>query len=236
MPASPKFIVALGYILTFSLGGRVAGTPSATIPAQCIQGLPGRDGRDGQPGQPGPSGPSGLNGHNGHDCSAGVPGPQGPAGLNGNDGEQGPPGQPGPQGPQGLIGPRGVAGNVGETGPPGTDGRNGVDGVPGRNGTDGVPGNMSEAKIEQIKEVILEEVRRELNLICNGDSEKYPAASCKEIFECNSSAPPGKYWIRNATGVLQMFCSTGTFACQSFAYIISSNVMVVSDCWKQLAG
>ena len=239
MPPSPILIVALGCILAYCLGSRVAGTQPATPFAQCIQGLPGRDGRDGQPGQPGPPGPSGLNGHNGHDCSAGLPGPQGPVGLKGNDGEQGPPGPPGPQGPQGLMGPQGVAGSIGEMGPPGSDGRSGVDGVPGRNGTDGLPGqpgNMSEATIEQLKRDILEEVRRELNLICNGDSEKYPAASCKEILECNSSALSGKYWIRNATGALQMFCSTGMFVCHTFACIIRSIVVVVSECWEQLTG
>ena len=75
-----------------------------------------------------------------------------------------------------------------------------------------------------------------MNLICNGDSETYPAASCKEMFECNSSALSGKYWIRNAIGALQMFCYTGMFACHSFACIIRLIVVVVSECWEQLTG
>ena len=61
---------------------------------------------------------------------------------------------------------------------------------------------------------ILEDVRRELNLICIGDSEKYPAASCKEVYDCNSTAPSGNYWIRNSTGgILQVHCLMETHNC-----------------------
>ena len=61
---------------------------------------------------------------------------------------------------------------------------------------------------------ILEDVRRELNPICNGDSEKYPAASCKEICDCNSTAPSGNYWIRNSTeGTLQVYSLMETLNC-----------------------
>ena len=59
----------------------------------------------------------------------------------------------------------------------------------------------------QMERDILGEVRRKLNLICNGDSEKYPAASCKEVYDCNSTAPSGNYWIRNsARSILQVYC------------------------------
>ena len=58
---------------------------------------------------------------------------------------------------------------------------------------------------------ILEDIRRELNLICNGDSEKYPAVSCKEVYDCNSTAPSGNCWVRNSTGgILQVYCLTET--------------------------
>ena len=126
----------------------------------------------------------GIPGQNG---VPGVPGPKGEAGVNGTDGEQGP---VGPQGPVGA---------------PGLDGRNGSDGSPGP------PGTVPDVVIEQLRESILEEVRRELKLICPGDRQMHPATSCKEIYKCNSTAPSGYYRINTSTGIEQMFCSAGPF-------------------------
>ena len=199
---SLKLILALNCISAFCLGTGVADTcPATAASVQCIPGLPGRDG------QPGPPGPNGLNGHNGRDGTAGPPGPQGPAGLNGTDGQQGP---PGPQGPQGPMGEQGMKGDHGEQGPAGSDGRDGVDGAPGRNGTDGLPGppgTISEAVIEQLREDILEDVWK--LLLCKGNSETNPATSCKEIIDCNLTAPFGYYWVSTTTAVLQVYCSAG---------------------------
>lgn len=58
---------------------------------------------------------------------------------------------------------------------------------------------MSDAVIQQVTLDILEQLRRELNLTCSGNSEGNPATSCSAIYECNSTAPSGNYWIRNAT-------------------------------------
>ena len=177
----------------------MADTCPATASAQCIPGLPGRDG------QSGPPGPSGLNGHNGRDGTAGPPGPQGPAGLNGTDGQQGP---SGPQGPQGATGEQGMKGDPGEQGPVGPVG------PPGSNGSPGLPGTVTDAVIEQLREDILEEVRRELKMTCRGDREMNPAISCKEIYQCNPTALSGYYWVKNATGdATQVFCVMNTTNC-----------------------
>ena len=130
-----------------------------------------------------------LPGKPGKNGAPGVPGPKGEAGMNGTDGEQGP---VGPQGPAGL---------------PGLDGRNGSDGIPGP------PGIVPDAVIEQLKEDILEEVRRELNLTCPGNREMYPATSCKEIHDCNPTAPSGYYWVNTNTGPLQVYCQMETKNC-----------------------
>ena len=197
---SLKLILALSCISALCLVTGVADTcPATAASVQCIPGLPGRDG------QPGPPGPSGLNGHNGRDGTAGPPGPQGPAGLNGRDGQQGTPGPPCPQGPigeQGMKGDRGEQGPVGPVGPPGSD------------GSPGPPGTVPDAVIEQLRADILEDVMRELTLTCPGDGKVYPATSCKEIHECDSTAPSGYYWVRNAAGnATQVFCEMNSTNC-----------------------
>ena len=153
-----------------------------------------------------------LPGKPGKNGAPGIPGPKGEAGMNGMDGEQG------PVGPVGLHGPVGL---------PGLDGKNGSDGLPGP------PGTVPDAVIEQLREVILEleEVRRELKLICPGDREMYPATSCKEIHDCNSTAPSGYYWVNTNTGPLQVYCQMETNNCGDItggwmraAYIDMTNV------------
>ena len=91
-----------------------------------------------------------LPGKPGKNGAPGAPGPKGEVGMNGTNGEQGP---VGPQGPVGL---------------PGLDGRNGSDGHPGP------PGTVPDAVIEQLREDILQEVRRELKLTCPGDRQYVP--------------------------------------------------------------
>ena len=159
-----------------------------------------------------------LPGKPGKNGAPGVPGPKGETGMNGTDGEQGPLGPQGPVGPVGLQGP---------VGPPGLDGRNGSDGIPGK------PGTVPNAVIEQLREDILEELRRELNLICPGDIRKYPATSCKdlEIHDCNPTAPSGYYWVNTTTGPLQVYCQMETNNCGDItggwmrvAYIDMTNV------------
>ena len=129
-----------------------------------------------------------LPGKPGKNGAPGAPGPKGEPGVDGTDGEQRPVGPVGPQGP------------VGE---PGLDGRNGSDGSPGP------PGTVPDTVIAQLRVDIIETVRRELKLICPGDGEMYPATSCKEIYECNSTTPSRCYWVNTTTGVQQIFCSAG---------------------------
>ena len=111
------------------------------------------------------------------------------------------PGKPGKNGVPGAPGPKGEAG---------VDGAQGPQGPVGPQGLVGPPGNVSDAVIEQLTSDILERVRRQLNLNCKGDSESSPATSCKEIYQCNSTAPSGHYWINTAMGVVQIFCALGT--------------------------
>ncbi len=102
-----------------------------------------------------------------------------------------------------------LPGKNGAPGAPGPKGEPGVDGVSGPQGPVGPPGNISDAILEQLTRDILERVRRELNLLCKGSNETNPATSCKEIYQCNSTAPSGHYWVRTGTGAEQVFCSAG---------------------------
>ena len=41
---------------------------------------------------------------------------------------------------------------------------------------------------------------------CSGTSEGNPATSCSAVYECNSTAPSGDYWINSTTGPVQVYC------------------------------
>ena len=132
-----------------------------------------------------------LPGKPGKNGARGAPGLKGEPGVDGTDGEQGPAGPVGPQGPVGA---------------PGSDGRNGSDGSPAP------PGTVSDAVIEQLRGDILKDIQK--LLICKGISQTNPATSCKEIYQCNPTAPSGYYWVRNATGdATQVFCEMNTTNC-----------------------
>ena len=132
-----------------------------------------------------------LPGKPGKNGAPGAPGPKGEPGVDGTDGEQG---------PVGAVGPQGAVGA------PGLDGRNGSDGNPGP------PGTVPDSVIEQLRSDILEEVLKLLP--CKGISQINPDTSCKEIYECNPTAPSGYYWIRNVAGnATQVFCEMNTNNC-----------------------
>ena len=99
-------------------------------------------------------------------------------------------------------------------GAPGSDGRNGSDGSPGP------PGVVPEAVIEQLRADILKEALKLLP--CKGFSINNPATSCKEIHDCDPTAPSGYYWVNTITGTHQIFCSAGVpwvaMLCQAFTY------------------
>ena len=103
----------------------------------------------------------------------------------------------------------GKPGKNGAPGAPGPKGEAGVDGAPGPQGPVGPPCNISDVLIEQLTRDILERVRRDLNLLCKGNSESSPAVSCKEIYQCDPNAPSGLYWISTVLGVVRVFCSSG---------------------------
>ena len=184
-----KLLLVLGSITVFSLRGEAAGavcSQRSTYPT--IQALPGKPGKNGAPGEPGP---------------------KGEPGVGGTDGEQGPVGPVGPQGPVGSVGPQGPVGpqgSVGLVGPQGPVGEPGLDGSPGP------PGTVPDAVIEQLRAGILGEVLKLLP--CKGFFINNPATSCKDIYECDSTAPSGYYWVRNATGdATQVFCEMNTTNC-----------------------
>ena len=117
-------------------------------------------------------------------------------------------------------------------GPPGKDGKDGQPGHDGRDGRDGLPappGTLSYADGQQLKEEILETIRREMGMLqccnstqpttvteilCNGTSASKPGISCKAIHECNPTVPSGHYWIRTSTGgAVQVYCDMEIESC-----------------------
>ena len=182
-----KFLLALHLVVAFII------TSSSLITAKghqedeevnitgCLAPTSGRAtftvvGQQGVKGDPGPAGPQGPRGRRG------VRGTRGEKGVKGEEGI-GLQGQLGPDGPQGPVGPVGPQGPVGPVGPQGPVGAPGLDGSPGP------PGTVPDAVIEQLRAGILEEVRKLLP--CKGFFINNPATSCKEIHDCDPTAPSG---------------------------------------------
>ena len=140
-----------------------------------------------------------LPGKPGKNGAPGAPGLKGEPGVDGADGEQGLVGPVGPQGPVGPVGPQGPVGA------PGSDGKNGSDGSPGP------PGTVPDAVIEQLRVDILEQARKVAIRIAS--SKNNSATSCKEIHDCNPTAPSGYYWVNTTTGPLQVYCQMDTNNC-----------------------
>ena len=208
----------------------------------------GQQGVKGDPGPEGPHGPRGVKGVKGTRGEKGVkgeegvglqgdtglPGSIGPQGYPGPDGVRGPIGHPGlsgPRGPRGYPGPYGEHGPQGPPGPPGPRGRQGPPGVSVVNLTEvqykqikeelsreSPPGTVPDAVIEQLRVDILEEVLKLLP--CKGLFRNNPTTSCKEIHDCDPTAPSGYYWVNTTTGLHQIFCSAGVswvaMLCQAF--------------------
>ena len=83
--------------------------------------------------------------------------------------------------------------------------------LPGKPGSPGPPGTVPDAVIQQLREDILEDVRK--LIICITNPENNPATSCEEIHKCNPTAPSGYYWINTTTGPLQVYCQMETNNC-----------------------
>ena len=105
----------------------------------------------------------------------------------------------------GAPGQDGAAGPPGPAGRDGTDGRDGRDGVPGRDGVAGLPGPPGPA----VSRDILDHIGAE----CRGGYSFHPATSCKEVYQCNSTASSGYYWIKTAVGVVRVYCVMETANC-----------------------
>ena len=177
----------------------------------------GQQGVKGDPGLEGPHGPRGERGARGEKGDKGAKGEEG-VGLQGNTG------LPGPIGPRGYPGPDGERGPQGPSGPPGPRGQQGPPGVSVVNLTDVQykqikkelstefpPSTVPEAVIEQLRVDILEEVLKLLPW--KGFFINNPATSCKEIHDCNPTAPSGYYWVNTTTGPLQVYCQMDTNNC-----------------------
>ena len=108
------------------------------------------------------------------------------------------PGRPGEQGPPGAAGGEGPPGPAGGEGPPGPAGG---EGPPGPAGT------ISNAELLRLREELVVEITCKLR---RGDSAASPATSCKEIYECNSTSPSGKYWLHTRTGAVEVYCDMET--------------------------
>ena len=87
----------------------------------------------------------------------------------------------------------------------------GTPGAPGLKGETGPPGTVPDAVIEQLRGDILEQARK--LAICIANSKNNNATSCKEIHECNPTAPSGYYWVNTTTGPLQVYCQMDTNNC-----------------------
>ena len=83
--------------------------------------------------------------------------------------------------------------------------------LPGKPGSPGPPGTVPDAVIQQLREDILEDVRKLIVYIAN--PENNPATSCEEIHKCHPTAPSGYYWVNTTTGPLQVYCQMETNNC-----------------------
>ena len=88
---------------------------------------------------------------------------------------------------------------------PGLPGRDGRDGQPGRDGAAGPPGPPGPPLTRDVLDYFGAE--------CLGRHSFLPALSCKEVRQCNSTAPSRYYWIRSAEGVVRVYCVKQTTNC-----------------------
>ena len=108
----------------------------------------------------------------------------------------------------GKPGENGLSGAPGHKGDPRVDDRIGEQGPVG---PPGPPGTVPESVIEQLRANFIDEVTRVLS--CKGIASMNPATSCKEIHDCDPTAPSGYYWVNTTTGPLQVYCQMDTNNC-----------------------
>ena len=86
--------------------------------------------------------------------------------------------------------------------------------------TGGIIAKLNETQCNQLEDELCPEFERKLAEVafkilnatstsgeqCVGTAENNTATSCKEIHDCNSTAPSGDYWVNTTTGPLQVYC------------------------------
>ena len=85
-------------------------------------------------------------------------------------------------------------------------------GCPSGNGWDRARASILQEERSMIQNTVLPQTCRP-NL---GLNQENPAASCKQISECKSTASSGNYWLKSGNGsAVQMFCSMARRCCNS---------------------
>ena len=220
-PLSVKLLVALICFTAVYLTTEAADTCPVTT-ASCIPGLPGRDGKDGQPGRDGMAGPPGRDGRDGLpglpgtftyserqqlkqdilemlqeeisklSCSN-TPNPSAHQSLqcSGSSTDiSNPPILPTTS--QQIAQSSGL-GQIIESTSQHT--------------------NMSTTSAAQPTNTPQPTLQPEPQCSGHGTTVDNPATSCKEIHDCNPTAPSGYYWINTTTGPLQVYCQMDTNSC-----------------------
>ena len=223
-----KFLVALTCFTAVHLTTEAADTCPATREF-CIPGLPGRDGKDGQPGrdgQPGPVGRDGVAGPSGRDGRDGLPGP--PGTLTYTDQQQlkenilkmlreeldmlshcNPSNLSTLQSPQ-------CSGSSTSISKPPT--------LPTTTQqimqTSGL-GQATVSSSQHSNPIITSTDQPSITPQPSpqpgpqrvGTSADNHTTSCKEIHDCDPTAPSGYYWVNTTTGPLQVYCQMETNNC-----------------------
>ena len=200
IPLTVKWLVALTSISVMSPRVEAADTCAAAMP--CIHGLPGRDGRDGQPGRDGRDGPPGLTGT----LTLAEKQKLKEEILSMVKDEVGmlssctciTPSQPGDQ-------------QVSSTGHP-TSSILPTTSKFLQSSADAQP--VTSTLHVNTRSTFAPQSTPTPEIRCKGTSEDNPAISCQEVYECNSTAPSGNYWIRNATGsAVLVYCEMEATSC-----------------------
>ena len=209
LPLTVKLLVALTCFTAMYLSTEAADTCRATT-AYCIPGLPGRNGKDGQPGRDGRDGLPGPPGTLTYTeqqqlkenilemfreeismLSCNLPNPSTHQSLqcSGSSKDIPNPSIP-PTAPQQIAQTLGLGQAI---------------------VTSSQPNNLITTSMTQ--PTLTPQPTPQPGPQCVGTTADNPAISCKEIYDCNPTAPSGYYWVNTTTGPLQVYCQMETNNC-----------------------